>query len=349
MTMRDGRLPPVVVVLLAAASFVVFVAGLKGAAGILVPVLVSAFVVVIVAPLFFLMQRKGVPAPAALLVLIFGLVALGFGTGMLINRSIREFTAGLPDLEAKVAAETAHAEVWLEERGIQVPDEGLVEALSPVNLLQFTGSLVAAMGGVLGNLLLILLLSIFMLLEAAILPAKLREAADFSEATWSRVAGMVDGIRRYVVLKAGLSALTGALVGVLLLVFDVPFVLLLAWLAFVLNFIPTIGSVVAAVPGVVLALVQHGLGTAVMVALFYVAINVGVSNIVEPRVLGRGLGLSPLVIVLALVFWGWVFGPIGMLLAIPLTMVVKIALESTEETAWISVVLGGRPPAASEE
>jgi len=111
-------------------------------------------------------------------------------------------------------------------------------------------------------------------------------------------------------------------------------------LAFLLNFVPTLGSIIAAVPAVLLALVQLGVGDAALVAAGYLAVNTVVGNGLEPRMMGRGLNLSALVVFLSLVFWGWVLGPVGMLLSVPLTMTVKIALESSDETKWVGAMLG---------
>ena len=108
-------------------------------------------------------------------------------------------------------------------------------------------------------------------------------------------------------------------------------------LAFLLNFIPTFGSILAAVPPVLLAIVQLGFGEALMTAALYVAVNVIVGSILEPRFMGKGLDLSSLVVFLSLVFWGWILGPVGMLLSVPLTIMLKIALESSPDTHWAAV------------
>ena len=133
-------------------------------------------------------------------------------------------------------------------------------------------------------------------------------------------------------LKTVMSLLTGALVALWLLAFGIEFPILLGVLSFALNYIPTIGSIVAAVPGILLAFIQFGLGTAAITTVAYIVINIGISNGIEPRYLGNGLGLSPLVVMLSVLFWGWVLGAMGMLLAVPLTMTLKIALESSEDT-----------------
>jgi predicted PurR-regulated permease PerM len=148
--------------------------------------------------------------------------------------------------------------------------------------------------------------------------------------------------RRYMFLKTVMSLLTGALVALWLLLLEVDFPILLGVLAFALNYIPAIGSIVAALPGILLAFIEFGFGTSTLVAAGYVVINVGVSNGIEPRYLGNGLGLSPLVVILSVLLWGWVLGPMGMLLSVPLTMSVKIALASDEGTQWLAILMSGR-------
>jgi predicted PurR-regulated permease PerM len=137
------------------------------------------------------------------------------------------------------------------------------------------------------------------------------------------------------------------LAGGLCAVVGVDFPVLWGVLAFFLNYVPNIGSIVAAIPPTLLALLGLGGGASFAILTGYVVINNVLGNIVEPRVMGQGLGLSPFAVLLSLVFWGWVLGPIGMLLSIPLTMAVKIAMESGDQTRWIAVLLG--PGAAAAE
>ena len=107
-----------------------------------------------------------------------------------------------------------------------------------------------------------------------------------------------------------------------------------------LNYVPNIGSIFAAIPGVLTALVQFSALKAGYAAAGYIGINLLVGSVIEPRFMGRGLGMSTLVVFLSLVFWGWVLGPVGMLLSVPLTMILRIALEGNEDTRWIAVLLG---------
>ncbi|MDF1555205.1 MAG: AI-2E family transporter, partial [Deferrisomatales bacterium] len=193
---------------------------------------------------------------------------------------------------------------------------------------------------VLTNGFLILLTVVFMLLEASDLPAKMRAAVGDPAADFSGFDAFANNLNRYLAIKSWVSLATGALAAAWLGILGVDFAILWGLLAFLLNFVPNLGSIIAGVPAVLMAFIQFGFARAGVVAVGYVVINVVIGSGVEPRFMGRGLGLSTLVVFVSLVFWGWVFGPVGMLLSVPLTMALKIALESREDSRWLSVLLG---------
>jgi len=183
------------------------------------------------------------------------------------------------------------------------------------------------------------------LLEVAGFPSKLRAAMGRPDADLSEFTEIMAKVQRYLGMKTVVSAVTGMCATLLLTVIGVDFALLWGLVAFLLNFIPTVGSIIAAVPAMAVALVQPDLGPLPMLAVGagYVVINTLIGNIIEPQLVGRRLGLSPLVVFLSLVFWGWVWGPVGMLLSVPLTISVRIALERNEDLHWIAVLLGPSP------
>ena len=155
-----------------------------------------------------------------------------------------------------------------------------------------------------------------------------------------RFRGFIESFNRYLALKTLFSLATGVVIGIWLAVLGVDFALLWGLLAFLLNFVPNIGSIIAAIPAIFLAFIQLGWGPALLTCLGYIVVNVVFGSILEPKFMGRRLGLSTLVVFLSLVFWGWVLGPVGMVLSVPLTMIVKIAMESNEDTRWIAILLG---------
>jgi predicted PurR-regulated permease PerM len=185
-----------------------------------------------------------------------------------------------------------------------------------------------------------LLTVIFILFEASAMPKKLQLALKNPQQSFDHFARVTHSVQSYLMIKSAVSLLTGAAVVLWLVILDVDYPILWGLLAFLLNYVPNIGSIIASVPAILLALVQHGIVSALLVAGGYVIVNVVVGNIIEPRFMGKQLGLSPLVVLLSLIIWGWVLGPVGMLLSVPLTMIVKIALETTEESRWIAILLG---------
>jgi AI-2 transport protein TqsA len=329
--------------LLTSAAFVVVVAGLHAAASIIVPFLLAVFIAVICAPVYQAMTRRRVPASIAIL----GIVLMMLGAVLLmvgvLERAINSVSGRLPHYQAALFAQVDQLWQWLEAYGLEVPDVTLREYFDPQSLIHHLGTVASALGDVLTTTFIIVIVAIFILLEGSALPDKIRQVDGLSFETWTRLRQIVAHARRYMFLKTVMSLLTGALVALWLFAVGVEFPILLGVLAFALNYIPTIGSIVAAIPCILLAFIQFGLGAAALTTLANIVINLGVSNGIEPRYLGHGLGLSSLVVMLSVLFWGWVLGAMGMLLAVPLTMTVKIALESSDDTRWIAVLMSTLP------
>lgn len=220
-------------------------------------------------------------------------------------------------------------------------------------ILDYAGKAAGTVGALLGNTFLIVMIAIFLLLEAAFLPKKIKNLPGMNDETWGRLTAAVVSVRSYTELKTGLSLLTGFLCWVMLAFLDVEYAILFGLLAFILNYVPNIGSLIAAVPAVLIAWlgapIDSAITQAVIVAVGYIVINTVVGNIIEPKVLDKGLGLSASIIVITMVFWGWVLGPVGMLLSVPLTMIAKIALEASNDTQWIGAMMGSDDEGASSK
>ncbi len=334
---------------LIAASLVILVAGMKLSASLMVPFLMAAFIAVIAAPPVFWLQRKKVPDALSVLLV----VAVIFGAELLIlglvGTSIDDFSANMPTYQQRLRQESAALLELVSRTGLTLPDKQLVEYIDPSAAMALVENLLRALGGMLTNTFLIMLTVIFMLMEASGFPRKLRVAFGEKGASPERLRLFTDGLKRYMAIKTTVSLGTGVAVWAWLTFLGVDFPLLWGVFAFFFNFIPNIGSIFAAIPAVLLAFIQFGVGTMLLVILGYVVVNVVVGNVIEPRYMGRGLGLSTLVVFLSLAFWGWVFGPVGMLLSVPLTMVLRIALESSDRTRWAAILLGPCGAAALEQ
>lgn len=332
---------PAAKLLIILASLVIVVAGMRYASVLLVPLFMAIFISIVISPIFFFLQRCHVPAWLALLLLIFLLLLLAtVGVGLL-EYSLRNVIENLPLYQQILRDRTLELFDWLKKFGLSVPREMAMEVFDANSAFSFVRQLLSSLTALLGQALLIILLVIFILLEVTRLPDRIKALPNTTDESLERLARIVLNVRQYMGMKTLMSLLTGALVAILLLALEIDFAFLLGILAFVLNYVPTIGSFLAGVPGVFLAIIQHDITTALIALGGYVAINVGISNGLEPKVMGQSLGISPLVVMATLFFWGWVLGPVGMLLAVPLTMAVKVAMESDQHTSWMALLMTG--------
>lgn len=326
------------------AAFIVVVAGMKASAKILVPFLLACFISILASPPFFWLQKKRVPTAIALILVVLGIFIVVFLVVELVASSVRDFSSNLPLYQQKLTQLTRALVAWLGTHGIDTSELALEEALNPSSAMRLISILLNNLRALLTNGFLILMTVVFILLEASSFPKKLSAILGNGEGTADRLGTFVENVKRYMAIKTIISFLTGALATGLTAVLGIHYPLLWGFLAFLLNYIPSIGSIIAAIPAVLLALVQFGPLRAMVVAIGYLIINLLMGSILEPRIMGKGLGLSTLVVFLSLVFWGWVLGPVGMLLSVPLTITAKIALDTREETRWLAVLLGPEAP-----
>jgi len=327
-------------VLLILASFTVIVAGMKAAESIIVPFLLAIFISIVASPPFFYLQKKGIPKAIALLIVILAFLFFIFLIGLLIGTSVNDFTSKVPVYQQKLQSQTQAVVTWLIEKKFIEPDFQLSNVFNPSSVLKMIGDTLNQVSGLFANGFLILLTVLFMMLEITSIPVKLKKVSSNPENSILRVQSVFQNINKYIAIKTWISLGTGLLVYFLLLIIGVDYPLLWAVLAFALNYIPTIGSIIALVPPVLLTIIQLGIIESLIVLVGYLVINTIMGNILEPKFMGKGLGLSTLVVFLSLIFWGWVLGPIGMLLSVPLTITIKIALDSSDETKWLAVLLG---------
>ena len=318
------------------ASIVIVLAGIKLAAVIVVPFLLSIFIAIILAPLFEKLKSMGLPDALAIVMVMIFLVGIVGMVTVLVGSSVQDFSSNLTLYEAKLEAYFNKSIVFLEAFGFDLPNEELYQMFDPKTTIRYIAGTLKNFGSIITKSLMIMLMVVFMLLEMAHFQKKF---ISTDRESIHQLREISNKIKHYMVLKTVISMLTGIIVSVMLMVFGVDYYILWGLVAFLLNFIPNIGSIIAAVPAVILALIQFGPGVAFIIAMGYIIINIVVGSIVEPRVMGKGLGLSSLIVFLSLIFWGWLLGPIGMLLSIPLTIMVKIALDAQQNTKWIATLL----------
>ncbi len=323
--------------MLVMAAVVIVLAGVKTASVIVVPFLLALFLAIILSPLFLWLKSKKVPQGIALLLIVL-LLFLSVGTlVMLIGSSVQDFTHNVPAYEAKLRTDFRHFLGLLERYNMQIPKEDILSMFATDSIMEYIAHTLKSLGGLLTNSFMIILTVLFMLMEIGNFSKKLQNSGSLGLQSLLKVS---DDIKHFILLKSLTSAATGLTITIALKFIGIDYAILWGVVAFLLNYIPNIGSILAAVPAVLMALVQFDIGTALMVAGVYLFVNILIGSILEPRIMGQGLGLSTLVVFLSLIFWGWLLGPVGMLLSVPLTIMVKIVLDAKEDTRWIATLLG---------
>ena len=343
--------------LLMGASLVIVVAGLREGAIILLPFALALFLAVMSMPLMFWLQLRRVPAPLAIALTMLVIGALFGALIMLGTQAVADLQDQIPGYTTRIQALydswVAGLSAW---SGIQLDQYRLLDLIDPGAAVATFATTAARVVAFLGNMFMVLLIMAFILGEAMVFPFKFRAIVGPREGERRRVTKTVRDDRRrvtkivrevqaYLGIKTVVSLATGLVIGVLAWLLGLDFPVLLGLIGFVLNYIPTVGSILAALPALFLSLVVVGTITNfVLVVVGYGAINLVFGNIIEPTLMGRRLGLSTLVVILSLLFWFWVWGPVGALLAVPLTMIVKIMLENTEDLRWVAILLDKSPP-----
>jgi len=325
--------------LVMSAAAVVVIAGVKAAQSLIIPFLLAFFLAIICSPVVTWLTRYNVPNIVAVLLVVVLLVGILAGVGAMVGGSVNDFIAAIPGYQDRLNDLIASSSRWLEQFDIVLPSEEVTDYVNPGALMNAFAAGLRGLASTLSNAFMILLTMAFILLEASSFPIKMRAAFGEGHDVTTDLSGVTHQVQRYLAMKTLISLVTGVCVTIWTAVLGLDFFVVWGLIAFLLNYIPSIGSIVAAIPAVLFALVQHGLGTAVVVAIGYVAINTVLGNIIEPNLVGRTLGLSTLVVFVSMVFWGWILGPVGMLLSVPLTMIVKIFLEHSDDLKWVAVML----------
>ncbi len=327
-------------ILISLSSLVVIIAGLKYSAPILTPFLLAIFITIIITPPLFWLYEKNIPKPLAMAILIVGVSLFGILITLFVGSSINTFTDNLPEYQANLKGQTAHLLTWLSSNGVEISNKTFFKYLNPSQAMDMVGVALSSLKLILTNTFFIIFTVIFMLIEATQLPLKLKYILRDSKVSVDSFSEFLKSVKDYLAIKTYVSLATAILVSIFLYILGVDFALLWGLVTFLLNYIPNIGSIMAAIPPILMALIQGNPTTAFIVAIGYIVINIVMGNIIEPKFMGDGLGISPLVVFLSLVFWGWILGATGMFLSIPLTIMIKIALSHNEKTEWISILLG---------
>jgi predicted PurR-regulated permease PerM len=326
-------------VLLSTACLIIIIGGLKIGRPILVPFMVATFLAIITAPIVRFLKKNGLSRGMAILMVVGLVLGLLSSFVWFLGDSADQFAKVMPQHLERVSDDFT---VWLSDHGFTKNSPDLSKSFQAPMIAVVT-SIAAGLAKAVSNLLVITILLSFMLLEADSLPRKLEVAFGVENNTMSKIREFELDLQRYLVVKTLISLATGISVAIMCRAIGLDFALLLGVIAFLLNFIPNIGSIIASIPAVIIAGVTMGLGAASLVGGGFFAVNMLLGTILEPQIMGQKLGLPPIVVVTSLVFWGWVWGPAGMILSVPLTMAIKIYSEHTQNYQWAGVLLGLEP------
>jgi AI-2 transport protein TqsA len=336
------------------AGLVILLAGLAAAKPIAVPILLALFTAFVSAPLVFRLNRLRIPYWLSVLLVLTAEVGVLLGLVLILTTPLGELRTRLPVYRTRLIDLTEAGAAWLRDRGLDVDASQLAAGVDPGSLFDLVGATVASLGAVLSSAVIALLLAGFTLFDAKRIWRVVEDHYAGTRAGDHVMSDVSDEVNRYLGVKSLTSGATGLFCGLWAGFLGVDFAILWGMLSFLLNYIPNVGALIATIPPFLIALVMMGPWAALALALGFLAVNMTIGSVIEPRIMGQALGLSPVVVLLSMVLWGWLLGPIGALLSVPITMVFKHIAANTEEWEWLAELASDRsqkaplPPTAAE-
>ena len=321
------------------ATVVLIIAGIKAASEIVIILFLAIFISSIISTFIHFLETRHIPKFIAYLFVVGGFVLITILLGYILNISLKDFLSNLPQYEKQLQILVIKGISFAESYGYGIDKNTILETLNLNSFFGITTNLIGSIGTFLSKFLLIIIGIAFILAEAKSFEKKLKIIFDKDRIKLEHFKLFSSNIQKYFSVKTATSFLTGFLVTVILIFFDIQYPILWGVIAMLFNFIPVVGSIIAAIPAILLSLVSGDINTTLILIVLYVCINVGISNIIEPKFMGKELGLSPMVIFFSLILWGWVLGLVGMFLAVPITMTLKIACDSNNSTKWLSLLM----------
>lgn len=326
-------------ILFGAAAFVIIIAGIYLAQSVVVLFLISFFLALLGTQPVLWLKEKRIPSVLAVLLVMIGMIIIILLVSAQIGSSFSSFLDELPILQTKIREQVLELSAFLRSKGFSGTQKYLLDSVSSTAIMDISAGLIAGLSSVLSDIVLVILTVTFILLEVSSFPLKLRSILGEPNRVFPRFTEFVVDMKRYMVVKTIINLFAGILIGIWMYILGVQFPILWGFLTFLLHYIPNIGAVISSIPAALMAFVQFGTGSALLVLAGNIFVGFVIGNLIEPRLMGRKFGLSTLVVFLSLIFWGSLLGFIGAILSIPLTMTMKFAFENNESTHWIAVLL----------
>ena len=330
--------------LMVLAATAIVAGAIKLAAAVVGPFLVAACIAIAVQPIFRWVNRSRIPNVSAIFISLLVVIGLVVGVGALLVVALANLSGSATQYVTALHQVQVQTTIWLEAHHQHSLAQTLYGSRFDTLLQEATTYVVMGLPTLLSTILTVLLLIVFMLLEVTTMPKRLEAALGWSPSTFSDMSRTLAEIQRYLSVKTATSAATGLCAGLWCALCGVPNPALWGLVTFALHYVPTVGSIVAAMPPVFIALTAFGVGRAGAVGAGLALLSLVIGNVIEPNALGRSLSVSPLIVLVSMFAWGWLLGPIGALLSVPLTLIAKIVLWNTSDLHWVAVLLGPTPP-----
>ena len=321
------------------ASFSIIFVIMKFASDLLVPFLIAIVIAIVLNPILAYFEKKHIPKMLSMTALIFLTLIPIVILAENIALEVKSLTSNFHELSKSFESAITKLTLFLNSYNIEVDQNVYHQIFQKSNFADIVKELASQASSQFSNIFFIFFTAAFMIMESDALQSKMLKIANENNRDVKQWLNIVTKIKAYFMLKVKTSTLTAGLAFIVLWYFDVSYAFLWVALVFFLNFVPVIGSILAAFPAIIMAGLDHGIMVSIWVMFWYVMINTIIGNILEPKIMGKGLGLSALAIFISMTFWGWVFGPAGMILSVPLTMVIQFMFEQYDETRWISLYL----------
>ncbi|MEJ2862037.1 AI-2E family transporter [Actinomycetospora flava] len=342
----DPRMPRALMLLLGAAAVVIVIAGMMAAAWLIAPILLALTIVIAVSPIQTWLRRLGAPGWSTVLALVLVIFAVIVGLVWVLIASVGQLAATLPQYAGRIDQMTAQVTQLLTRLGFDPSHARQTASSADVGrLLDIIGGVLSGLSGALTSLVFVLALLLFLIAEAGGASRRLDAIGADRPHMVTAMQSFAGGTRRYLVVTAVFGLIVAVLDSIALAVMGIPLVILWGLLSFITNFIPNIGFIIGVIPPALLGLLVGGWQLGLAVLLVYCVLNAIVQSLIQPHFTGDAVGLSTTITFVALLFWAWVLGGLGALLAIPATLLVKAVLVDCDPGArWVEALIGANSP-----
>lgn len=321
------------------AAFVIIVAGLKLASEVVSMLLMSLFLSSIFLAIYKFLRKYKIPKIGAYLIIFLIIFSLFMLLSYIFSTSLNNFITNLPIYENSLKKTIFTAIESLEAYSINIQKEQMLKAINFGAIFKLSTDMIGNVSSLLSKTFLVFVAVAFILSESDNFLKKFEQVFGKGSQKMQDFKSFSQNIQRYFIIKTFTSLLTGFMVFLMLKIYHIEYPLLWGVVAFLFNFVPFFGSIIASIPGIIFAVFKGDLTIFLSVSILYLVINVTISNIIEPKIMGDGLGLSVSAIFFSLIFWGYVLGVAGMFLAVPITMTIKMASERMKGTQWLGLLL----------